>query len=93
MAPALLGVGVSQVSLMINTQISSHLAEGATSWLNYADRLMEFPIGLLGVALSAVLTPQLSASQSSGDTARYSKLLDWGLRMVMVFAPCPVRWP
>jgi putative peptidoglycan lipid II flippase len=91
MAPALLGVGVSQVSLMINTQISSHLAEGATSWLNYADRLMEFPIGLLGVALSAVLTPQLSASQSSGDTVRYSKLLDWGLRMVMVFAlPCAV---
>ena len=53
MAPALLGRGVSQVSLMINTQISSHLAEGATSWLNYADRLMGFPIGLLGVALSA----------------------------------------
>lgn len=91
MGPALLGVGVSQLSLMINTQISSHLAEGATSWLNYADRLMEFPIGLLGVALSAVLTPQLSAAQASGQSERYSRLLDWGLRMVMLFAlPCAV---
>ena len=91
MGPALLGVGVSQLSLMINTQISSHLAEGATSWLNYADRLMEFPIGLLGVALSAVLTPQLSAAQASGEGERYSRLLDWGLRMVMLLAlPCAV---
>lgn len=91
MGPALLGVGVSQLSLMINTQISSHLAEGATSWLNYADRLMEFPIGLLGVALSAVLTPQLSAAQASGANERYSRLLDWGLRVVMLLAlPCAV---
>ncbi|HEV6965007.1 murein biosynthesis integral membrane protein MurJ [Roseateles sp.] len=91
MGPALLGVGVSQLSLMINTQISSHLAEGATSWLNYADRLMEFPIGLLGVALSAVLTPQLSAAQASGESQRYSRLLDWGLRMVLLLAlPCAV---
>ncbi|PTT78044.1 murein biosynthesis integral membrane protein MurJ, partial [Pelomonas sp. HMWF004] len=91
MGPALLGVGVSQLSLMINTQISSHLGPGATSWLNYADRLMEFPIGLLGVALSAVLTPQLSAAQASGETARYSQLLDWGLRMVLLLAlPCAV---
>ena len=91
MGPALLGVGVSQLSLMINTQISSHLAEGATTWLNYADRLMEFPIGLLGVALSAVLTPQLSAAQASSETERYSRLLDWGLRMVLLLAlPCAV---
>ncbi|MBV8036728.1 murein biosynthesis integral membrane protein MurJ [Roseateles sp.] len=91
MLPALLGVGVSQLSLMINTQISTHLGAGATSWLNYADRLMEFPIGLLGVALSAVLTPQLSAAQASGASERYSRLLDWGLRMVMLLAlPCAV---
>jgi putative peptidoglycan lipid II flippase len=91
MGPALLGVGVSQLSLMINTQISTKLGEGATSWLNYADRLMEFPIGLLGVALSAVLTPQLSAAQASGQTERYSRLLDWGLRMVLLLAlPCAV---
>jgi len=76
---------------MINTQISSNLGAGATSWLNYADRLMEFPIGLLGVALSAVLTPQLSAAQASGQSERYSRLLDWGLRMVLLLAlPCAV---
>lgn len=91
MGPALLGVGVSQLSLMINTRISSEIAEGATSWLNYADRLMEFPIGLLGVALSAVLTPQLSAAQASGQTERYSRLLDWGLRLATLLAlPCAV---
>ncbi len=91
MGPALLGVGVSQVSLLINTQISSHIAEGATSWLNYADRLMEFPIGLLGVALSAVLTPQLAAAQAGEQGDRYAALLDWGLRMVMLLAlPCAV---
>lgn len=91
MGPALLGVGVSQLSLMINTNISSRIAEGATSWLNYADRLMEFPIGLLGVALSAVLTPQLSAAQAAGEGGRYSRLLDWGLRMVLLLAlPCAV---
>ncbi|RZJ10531.1 MAG: murein biosynthesis integral membrane protein MurJ [Rubrivivax sp.] len=91
MGPALLGVGVSQLSLVINTQISTYLAEGATSWLNYADRLMESPIGLLGVALAAVLTPQLSAAQASGETERYSRLLDWGLRMVLLLAlPCAV---
>jgi putative peptidoglycan lipid II flippase len=89
MGPALLGVGVAQLSLLINTQISSHIAVGATSWLNYADRLMEFPMALLGVALGAVLTPQLSAAQAKGDGAQYSEMLDWGLRMVLLFGlPC-----
>ena len=91
MGPALLGVGVSQISLMINTNISNSIGVGATSWLNYADRLMEFPMGLLGVALGVLLTPQLSAAQATGDDERYSALLDWGLRMVMLFAlPCAV---
>ncbi|MDT8998247.1 murein biosynthesis integral membrane protein MurJ [Paucibacter sp. APW11] len=91
MGPALLGVGVSQISLMINTQISSHIGEGATSWLNYADRLMEFPMGLLGVALGVLLTPQLSAAQAKNDGEQYSALLDWGLRMAVLLAlPCAV---
>ncbi|MDC8786036.1 murein biosynthesis integral membrane protein MurJ [Roseateles koreensis] len=91
MGPALVGVGVAQLSLVINTQISSHIAVGATSWLNYADRLMEFPMALLGVALGALLTPQLSAAQAVGDRARYSGMLDWGLRLVLVFGlPCAV---
>ena len=89
MGPALLGVGVAQLSLLINTQISSHIAVGATSWLNYADRLMEFPMALLGVALGAVLTPQLSSAQAKGDGQEYSDMLDWGLRLVLLFGlPC-----
>ncbi|MFP8833318.1 murein biosynthesis integral membrane protein MurJ [Hydrogenophaga sp. XSHU_21] len=91
MLPALLGVSVAQLSLLINTQIASHLAVGSVSWLTYADRLMEFPTALLGVALGVVLLPQLSAAQAAGDTDRYSRLLDWGLRLVVLLAvPCAV---
>ena len=86
MAPALLGVGVAQLSLLINTQIASHLTPGSVSWLSYADRLMEFPTALLGVALGVVLTPQLAAAKATGDHSRYSDLLDWGLRLVVVLA-------
>ena len=91
MGPALLGVGVAQLSLLINTQIASHLTPGSVSWVNYADRLMEFPIALLGVALGVVLMPQLSAAKASGDSERYSAMLDWGLRWVVLLAwPCAV---
>jgi putative peptidoglycan lipid II flippase len=91
MAPALLGVSVAQLSLLINTQIASHQGVGAVSWLTYADRLMEFPTALLGVALGVVLLPQLSAAQAAGESARYSGLLDWGLRLTMLLAlPCAV---
>jgi len=91
MAPALLGVGVAQLSLIINTQIASHLTPGSVSWISYADRLMEFPIALLGVALGVVLMPQLSNAQASGDADAYSSMLDWGLRLVVVLAwPCAV---
>ncbi|MCX7742729.1 MAG: murein biosynthesis integral membrane protein MurJ [Tepidimonas sp.] len=86
MAPALLGVGVAQISLLINTQIASHLGPGSVSWLTYADRLMEFPTALLGVALGVVLLPQLAAAQAADDTVRYSELLDWGLRWVVLLA-------
>ncbi|MFN3612473.1 murein biosynthesis integral membrane protein MurJ [Tepidimonas sp.] len=86
MGPALLGVSVAQVSLLINTQIASHLATGSVSWLTYADRLMEFPTALLGVALGVVLLPQLAAAQAAGDGDRYSRLLDWGLRWVVLLA-------
>ena len=89
MLPALLGVGVAQLSLLINTQIASHLAEGSVTWVWYADRLMEFPTALLGVALGVVLTPQLAAARASHDEARYSQMLDWGLRLVLLLAlPC-----
>jgi putative peptidoglycan lipid II flippase len=89
MAPALLGVGVAQLSLLINTQIASHMVSGSVSWLSYADRLMEFPTAMLGVALGVVLMPQLAAAKAEGDLQRYSEMLDWGLKLVVVLAwPC-----
>lgn len=91
MAPALLGVSVAQISMLINTQIASHLATGSVSWITYADRLMEFPTAMLGVALGVVLMPQLAAANASADPERYSDLLDWGLRLVLLLAlPCAV---
>jgi len=86
MAPALLGVGVAQISLLINTQIASWLAPGSVTWLGYADRLMEFPTAMLGVALGVVLMPQLASARASDDPERYSAMLDWGLRLVVLLA-------
>ena len=91
MLPALLGVSVAQLSLLINTQIASHLATGSVSWLSYADRLMEFPTALLGVALGVVLLPQLAAARAADDAKKYSAMLDWGLRWVLTLGlPCGV---
>jgi len=91
MMPALLGVSVAQLSMMINTQIATHVGVGAVSWLTWADRLMEFPTALLGVALGVVLLPQLSSAQAKADATAYSGLLDWGLRLVLLLAfPCAV---
>jgi putative peptidoglycan lipid II flippase len=91
MIPALLGVSVAQISTLINTQIASHLPSGSVSWLTYADRLMEFPTALLGVALGVVLMPQLALASASGDKNKYSALLDWGLRIVVLLSvPCSI---
>jgi len=86
MGPALLGVSVSQISLMINTQIASHLATGSVTWLNGASLLMEFPTAMLGVALGVVLMPQLAAAKAANDTTRFSAMIDWGLRLVVLLA-------
>ena len=91
MGPALLGVSVAHISMLINTQIASRLAPGSVSWITYADRLMEFPTALLGVAMGVVLMPQLAGARAAGDTAKYSAMLDWGLRLVVLLAvPCAV---
>ena len=86
MAPALLGVSVAQISLLINTIFASFLSTGSVSWLYYADRLMEFPAGLLGAALGTILLPSLSRHHASGDTEKYAQLLDWGLRLTLLLA-------
>jgi putative peptidoglycan lipid II flippase len=91
MGPAVLGVSVAQISLLINTHIASRLAVGSVSWLNLADRLMELPTALLGVAMGVVLLPQLASAQARDDQAAYSAMLDWGLRLVVLLTlPCAV---
>lgn len=84
MMPALLGVSVGQISLLINTIFASFLPHGSVSWLYYADRLMEFPAGMLGVALGTVLLPSLSRHHAERDARAFSELLDWGLRLTLL---------
>ncbi len=86
MVPALFAVGVAHISILINTNIASFLAEGSVTWLTYADRLMEFPTALLGVALGTVLLPSLSAAFAKGSMDKYNALLNWGLKLIIAFA-------
>ena len=86
MGPAIFAVSVAQISLIINTNIASRLENGSVSWLSYADRLMEFPTALLGVALGTILLPSLSKAHAVGDQTEYSSLLDWGLRLTCLIA-------
>ncbi|WP_085117169.1 murein biosynthesis integral membrane protein MurJ [Serratia proteamaculans] len=86
MGPAIFGVSVSQISLIINTIFASFLVSGSVSWMYYADRLMEFPSGVLGVALGTILLPSLAKSFSSGNHDEYSRLMDWGLRLCFLLA-------
>jgi putative peptidoglycan lipid II flippase len=84
MLPATLGVSVAQISLLINTNIATWLVAGSVSWLSFADRLMEFPTALVGVSLGTVLLPSLTRAHADQDTNRYSALLDWGLRLMLL---------
>ena len=86
MVPATLAVSVAQVSLIINTHIAARLQSGSVSWLSYADRLMEFPTALLGVALGTVLLPSLTKANSEQNMVRVNQLIDWGLRLVILLA-------
>lgn len=89
MGPAIFGVSVGQISLIINTIFASFLVAGSVSWMYYADRLMELPSGVLGVALGTILLPALAKTYASADRADYSKLLDWGLRLCFLLVlPC-----
>ncbi|WP_019581268.1 murein biosynthesis integral membrane protein MurJ [Pseudomonas mandelii] len=89
MLPAIIGVSVSQISLIINTIFASFLVAGSVSWMYYADRLMELPSGVLGVALGTILLPTLAKTYASQDRHEYSRILDWGLRLCfMLVLPC-----
>src|SRR4029077_20853472 len=80
------GVSISQISLVINTIFASFLVTGSVSWLYYADRLMEFPSGMLGVALGTILLPSLSKYHADANHEEYARLLDWGLRITVLLA-------
>jgi putative peptidoglycan lipid II flippase len=86
MGPAVFAVAAAQISLLINTTIAASLAAGAVTALQYADRLMELPTALLGVALGTILLPGLAKANTEGDTREYSSLLDWGLRLTFLLA-------
>lgn len=84
MAPALLGVSVAQINLLVSTILASFLIAGSVSWLYYADRLLEFPVGILGVALATVVLPGLSKARSAQDWDTYNRTLDVALRLIWV---------
>jgi putative peptidoglycan lipid II flippase len=84
MGPAVFGVSIAQISLIINTIFASFLVAGSVSWMYYADRLMEFPSGVLGAAIASILLPSLSKHYADSNTVEYSKLLDWGLRLIVM---------
>lgn len=86
LAPAVLGVSAGQISLVINSIIASLFSSGSISWLYYADRLMEFPVGVLGISIGTLIFPKLIKKYTSNNKEGYSKLLDWGMRMSIVLS-------
>ena len=86
MAPAMFGASVSQINLLLDTLIASLLTVGSISWLYYSDRLVEFPLGVFGIALATVILPNLSRQYARGDKTAFSETLDWALRLVLIVA-------
>ncbi|MCB1759179.1 MAG: murein biosynthesis integral membrane protein MurJ [Gammaproteobacteria bacterium] len=84
MLPALFGVSVTQLNLLLDTLIASFLVTGSISWLYYSDRLMEFPLGVLGVALGTVILPSLSRNHAAESPEQFSVTIDWALRWALL---------
>ena len=84
MVPALFGVSVAQISVLVDTLFASFLPIGSVSWLYYSDRLTSFPLGIFGVAIATVVLPHLSQHKAKEDLAEFSHIIDWGLRMVLL---------
>ncbi len=84
MVPALFGVSVSQINLLLDTVLASFLPDGSISWLYYSDRLTELPLGVFGVAIATVILPSLSAQRAEAQGARFQVTLDWAIRMVLM---------
>src|SRR6056297_3230367 len=86
MVPALFGVSVSQINLLLDTVLASFLPTGSVSWLYYSDRLTELPLGVFGIAIATVILPSLSADQSAARGERFALTLDWAVRGVLLVA-------
>ncbi len=84
MLPAIFGVSITQINLLLDTLIASFLASGSVSWLYFSDRLVEFPLGIFGIALATVILPNLSKNHAAEDSASFSRSLDWGLKLVLL---------
>lgn len=83
MLPALFGVSVGQINLLLDTVLASLLADGSVSWLYYSDRLVELPLGIIGIAIATVVLPSLSKDHAAAS-GEFSKTIDWALRLVLV---------
>ena len=86
MVPTLFSSSAAQINLLVGTMFASWLADGSQDWLYYSDRLIEFPLGLFGVAVGTVILPHLSRRHAAADAAGYSDALDWGLRTTLLVA-------
>jgi len=86
MLPVIFGSSVAQINILFDTLIASFLAAGSISWLYYSDRLMEFPLGVFGIALATVILPTLSEQHANASKEAFSATLDWALRLVLIIA-------
>ncbi len=86
MLPAIIGSSVAQINLMLDTIIASFLAIGSVTWLYYSDRLLEFPLGVFGIAIATVILPALSQQHASESREHFNQTLDWALKLVMLIA-------
>jgi len=86
MIPAIFGSSIAQINILFDTLLASFLITGSISWLYYSDRLMEFPLGVFGVALATVILPNLSREHAAESRERFSRMLDWALRLVVLIA-------
>ena len=84
MLPAIFGVSVTQINLLLNTIFASKMVNGSVSWLYAAERLSELPLGLIGVAIGTVILPSLSASCAKADHQEFTKTLDWAARLIIL---------
>ena len=84
MIPSIFGVSIAQINLLINTVLASFLVTGSVSWLYYSDRIMEFPLGVFGIALATVILPILSKQMSKSDVAGFRSTLNWALKLALV---------